>query len=144
MSRVNKEIKAIKNDLSMNSKEKKEEIEKLQSIRTDIARYYLGKDLIKEENKEQIELYEYYPASDEYTYSPDKNTKVKVQYTEIDKRKYAELCKKYYEDSLEDEEKKASYKKMTEEEKEDKRKSLLTSARNKAKNEVSKIVYERK
>lgn len=63
LSLINKEIRTTKTDTALNSKEKAEKIRELQKQKTDTARYYLGKETISEENKEQIELYEYYPTS---------------------------------------------------------------------------------
>lgn len=143
MSDLNKKIKETRNSLSLNAEEKKDKINELQELRTDTARYYLGKDLINEKNKTQIELYEYYPASNSYVYQVNKLTKVTVEFNEEDKKKYAEICKEEYEDAISKLEKKASYKKASTEEQEKMRASELTKARNTAKETVSKEVYKR-
>ena len=140
---INKRLKKTQNSLSMSASEKRQKIDELQALRTDTARYYLGKDLINEKNKMQIELYEYYPESDSYVYKPNKLTKVTVEYTEEDKKKYAEICKEEYEDAISKLEKKASYKKASTEEQEKMRDSELTKARNTAKETVSEEVYKR-
>ena len=143
MSSINKEIKNAKSDLSMNSKEKLEKILELQELRTDTARYYLDKELINSENRDTIELYEYYPASDEYTYTPKNSLKVKVKYEEEDKKEYAQLCRKKYKELIVKTKASYSYKKADKEEKEKLLESDLTKARNYAKDIVSKKVYER-
>lgn len=143
MKELNKKIKETRNSLKLNAEEKKDKINELQELRTDTARYYLGKELINNKNKEQIELYEYYPASDTYTYEPNKLSKVDVTFNEEDKKKYAEICKEEYEDAISKLEKKASYKKASTEEQEKMRASELTKARNTAKETVSKEVYKR-
>lgn len=140
---ISKELKEVQSTLNMTSSEKRKRIDELKALRTDTARYYLGKKLINKSNENQIELYEYYPPKDTYKYTPPKGVKVDVTYTEKDKQTYAELCKKYYNESLAKEVQSRTYQQMTEEEKQAKQKSLLTSARNKAKDETSKIVYER-
>ena len=143
MSSINKEIKNARSDLSMNSKEKLEKILELQELRTDTARYYLDKELINSENRDTIELYEYYPASDEYTYTPKNSLKVKVKYEEEDKKEYAQLCRKKYKELIVKTKASYSYKKADKEEKEKLLESDLTKARNYAKDIVSKKVYER-
>ena len=143
MSSINKEIKNARSDLSMNSKEKLEKILELQELRTDTARYYLDKELINSENRNTIELYEYYPASDEYTYTPKNSLKVKVKYEEEDKKEYAQLCRKKYKELIVKTKASYSYKKADKEEKEKLLESDLTKARNYAKDIVSKKVYER-
>lgn len=143
MSLLNKKMKAIRNNLSLSAKQKQKEMLKLQELRTDTARYYLGKTLIKNTNKRQIELYEYYPASTEYTYELKNKIKVKVQYTEKDQQRYAEIWKETYEEDLLKFEMNKKYYTMTDEEREKEIESIKTKARNKAQDEVSKEVYER-
>lgn len=143
MSLLNKKMKAIRNDLSLSAKQKQKEILKLQELRTDTARYYLGKTLIKNTNKRQIELYEYYPASTEYKYKPKNGLQVNVQYTEKDQQRYAEIWKETYEEELLKFETSKKYYTMSDEEREKEIESIRTKARNKAQDEVSKEVYER-
>lgn len=143
MKELNKQIKETRNSLKLNAEEKQNKINELQELRTDTARYYLGKELINNQHKNQIELYEYYPASDTYKYEPNKLTKVEVTLTEIDKKKYAEICKEEYEKAMNRVENTSAYKKATEEEKKEMRDSELSKARNKAKEEVSKEIYKR-
>lgn len=143
MSLLNKKMKAIRNDLSLSAKQKQKEILNLQELRTDTARYYLGKTLIKNINKRQIELYEYYPASTEYKYKPKNGLQVNVQYTEKDQQRYAEIWKETYEEELLKFEISKKYYTMTDEERKKEIESIRTKARNKAQDEVSKEVYER-
>ena len=143
MSDLNKKIKTTRNSLTLNAEEKKNKIKELQELRTDTARYYLGKELINTQNEEQIKLYEFYPPSESYNYQPNKLTKVTITLTEEEKKKYAEICKKEYEDAMAKIEKKASYKNASEEEKIKQRDSELTKARNIAKEEVLKEAYKR-
>ena len=142
-SKINKQLKEVQNSLTMTSSEKREKIDELKALRTDVARYYLGKELIDSSHKKQIELYEFYPAQEEYTYTPKGGVKVKVQYDEKAKIYYSETARKYYEEALAKEEKTTEYKKMTEEEKAEKRKNLKTSAKNKAKDATNKMVYDK-
>lgn len=143
MSQINKDIKSVQNSLTMSGDEKRDKILELQELRTDTARYYLGKELINESNKEEVELYEYYPASSSYVYSVNKKIKVTVNYTEADKKEYAELAKEIYEEELKDLKKKRSYREATEEEKKQKEESILKSAKSEAQEKISKKVYER-
>lgn len=143
MSQINKDIKSIQNSLTMSGDEKRDKILELQELRTDTARYYLGKDLINKSNKEEVELYEYYPANSSYVYHINKKMKVTVNYTETDKKAYAELAKEIYEEELKDLKKKRSYREATEEEKKQKEESILKSAKSEAQEKISKKVYER-
>lgn len=142
-SKISKEKRKIQSTLSLSGKEKRQKLDELNSLRTDVARYYLGKELINSENRDTIELYEYYPASNEYTYTPKNSLKVDVKYEEEDKKEYAQLCRKKYKELTTKTKVSYKYQKASKEEKEKLIKSDLTKARNYAKDIVSKKVYER-
>ena len=129
--------------MTLSGDEKQQKINKLQELRTDTARYYLGKDLIDDSNKEAIELYEYYPGDSTYKYKPEKGVTVDVVFTDADKKEYAELTKKYYESYLKELKKSPDYKGLTKTEKEKYEAKQLENAKERAKKEISKKVYER-
>ena len=143
MSDLNKEIKRVRNSLTLTSDQKRDRIKELQILRTDVARNALGKELINPESKEQVELYEYYPSKTTFKYEVHANKTVEVEYTEDDMREYARIVKDTYETALAKEQKKRTYKEMTPEEQKKKRKSLLTSAKNTAQEKVSREIYRR-
>ena len=64
MANINKQIKAIKQDLSMSGTEKEELIRPLQEQKTDVARNALGKDLIYTQNISSLESLKFYPTRD--------------------------------------------------------------------------------
>lgn len=63
ISNVNKQIKSIKQSLTLSKEEKKDKILELQKQRTDISRQALGKELIDSTNKTKIESTKFYPSS---------------------------------------------------------------------------------
>lgn len=143
-SRISKKKRIVQNTLSLNGTQKRKKLDELNSLRTDVARYYLGKDLINKKHKEQIELYEWYPASEIYKYTAKNGMKYDVTYNEDDKKEYATLWKKYYEEAIAKERKKGSYKNATKEEKEDIENKIKSKTRNQAQNEVTEKAYRRK
>ncbi len=140
---LNKDIKTTRNSLQLNAEQKKNKINELQELRTDTARYYLGKDLINPSNADKIKLYEYYPAQTTYKYKVNSMKTVEVEYTEADMKEYAQIAKDEYEKLLSTEEKKRSYKEMNESEKLKKKESLLTKAKGTAQDTVSEKIYKR-
>lgn len=143
MSDLNKQIKGVRNSLTLTSDQKRDKIKELQILRTDVARNALGKELINPSAKEQVELYQYYPNKTIYKYEVHPNKTVEVEYTEDDMKEYARIVKDTYETALAKEEKKRTYKEMTAEEQKKKRNSLLTSAKSSAQEKVSREVYKR-
>lgn len=143
MSDLNKEIKRVRNSLTLTSDQKRDRIKELQILRTDVARNALGKELINPESKEQVELYEYYPSKTTFKYEVHANKTVEVEYTEDDMREYARIVKDTYETALAKEQKKRTYKEMTPEEQKKKRMTLLTSAKSTAQEKISREVYRR-
>lgn len=91
MSKINKQIKAIKSDLTISGKEKANQIRELQEQRTDIARQALGKELIHKENEEKIEQTSFYPTSDTLS----KNNK-QLELTDKMKEEYTQIAYEYY------------------------------------------------
>lgn len=84
ISSVNKQIKAIKSDLTMSGKEKADAIRPLQEQKTDIARQALNKDLIYENSSLDLETIQFYPSrdtltSDGYTLNLTEDMKKKYQ-----------------------------------------------------------------
>lgn len=91
LSKVNKQIKEIKADLTTSGKEKAEQIKVLQQQKTDIARQALGKDLIHSENASIIETTTFYPTNS----SLSKNN-YKLELSSEMKKEYAEIAQEYY------------------------------------------------
>ncbi len=127
MAIINKKIREAKTDNALNSKEKAEKIRELQKQRTDTARYYLGKETITKENKEQIELYEYYPTA---------TSKISSIIDEEEKNAYAQIVKDTYAFNLKSLEDNKEYIKANEEEKNSMKKTALTQAKNTAKEKM--------
>lgn len=143
LSKINQKIINIRDSRELNGKEKKEQIEELQELRTDTARYYLGKELIDKTNKEKIELYEFYPSSSTYKYQVNANKKIDVTFTENDMQEYSKICRDKYKELEKQTKESVKYKEGTDDEKEDLLTSALTKARNYAKTEISEMVYKR-
>ena len=91
ISKLNKQVKEIKADLSMSGKEKAEQIEILQQQKVDTARQALGKELLYSENQERIEDTKFYPTRD--SLSQNKRT---LTLTPEMKKEYEELASEYY------------------------------------------------
>ncbi len=119
ITKINKQIKSIKADLTTSGKEKAAKIKELQEQRTDIARQALGKKLINPENSSKIDLTKYYPSSD--TLSKNGYT---LNLTDSQKEEYLNLVQEYYS--------KYSKQGLYDEEK------LTTKAKDYAKNELFK------
>lgn len=86
MSKINKQIKEIKKDLTMSGKEKAEQIKELQKQRTDIARQGLGKDMLDESNTDKIETTSFYPTNSYLSmnnYRLDLTKEMKDEYADI-------------------------------------------------------------
>ena len=91
MSKVNKQIKEIKKDLTMSGKEKAEQIKELQKQRTDIARQALGKDLLDDTNSEKIETTSFYPTNSSLSLN-----KMTLELTPEMKEEYSKLASVFY------------------------------------------------
>lgn len=91
MSKVNKQIKEIKRDLTMSGKEKAEQIKELQKQRTDIARQALGKDLLDNTNSEKIETTSFYPTNSSLSLN-----KMTLELTPEMKEEYSKLASEFY------------------------------------------------
>ena len=103
LSAVNKQIKAIKQDLTMSGTEKADAIRPLQEQKTDIARQALGKDPIYTENTDDLEALEFYPSRSTLSYNG-----LNLELTEEMKQEYMDtaynLYKKYKRQGLYSEE----------------------------------------
>ena len=91
LSKLNKQIKEIKKDLSMSGKEKANEIKLLQQQKTDIARQALGKNLIHPENTDKIESTQFYPTNNTLS----KNNYL-LELTSDMKKEYEQIASEYY------------------------------------------------
>ena len=91
MSKVNKQIKEIKKDLTMSGKEKAEKIKELQRQRTDIARQGLGKELLDETNTDKIENTSFYPTNSSLSLN-----KMTLELTSEMKKEYSDLASEFY------------------------------------------------
>jgi hypothetical protein len=140
-TKISKEMKQTRADSNLDSKEKGEKINELYELRTDAARYYLGKKLLNENNADKIDLYKYYPASSTYKYKVGGKT-VDVSF-EDDKvqEEYATMLRTQYEKELERLKKKNEYKRASDEEKLTKEKNLLTRVRNEVNDTMKAKVY---
>lgn len=141
---LNKQIKATRVDSKLSAKQKKDKIESLQEERTDTARYYTGKDLINPKNKEKIELREYYPSKDTYTYTVNKNKKVELDFSsEKVKIEYAKKLQEAWKKDLEELKKSKEYQKATALEKIELEKDQKSKTRTKITNDMKEIIYNR-
>ena len=91
MSKLNKQIKEIKKDLTKSGEQKADEIKLLQQQKTDTARQALGKELLYSENQEKIESTRLYPSQD--TLSQNNRT---LTMTPEMKKEYEEVANEYY------------------------------------------------
>lgn len=91
IAKINKQIKEIKKDLTMNGKEKAEQIKLLQEQKTDMARESLGKEVLYKENKEKNASIKFYTTSD----SLKKNGYTLSMTSEM-KKEYEEIAYNYY------------------------------------------------
>ena len=91
MSKLNKQIKEIKKDLTMSGEEKAEQIKLLQQQKTDTARQALGKDLLYSENESKIESTKFYFSRD--TLTSNKRT---LTMTSEMKKEYEQIASEYY------------------------------------------------
>lgn len=140
-NKISKQMKAIRQDTTMKTEQKEEELSKLYELRTDTARYYLGKDLINESSKDKIETYKYYPSSTTYKYNVGNKTVELSFESEKIQEEYAKMLKTQYEKELEKLKRKSTYRKATEEEKAEQEKKLLSNTRQKVNEEMKKKVY---
>lgn len=69
LSALNKQIKTIKQDLTMSGEEKADKIKPLQEQKVDVARQALGKDPIYTENTDDLEALEFYPTRSTLSYN---------------------------------------------------------------------------
>ena len=91
VSKINKQIKEIKKDLTMSGKEKAEKIKELQQQRTDIARGSLGKSVLYKENENNAESMKFYPSKD----TLGKNNYVLTMTSDM-KKEYEQLAYEQY------------------------------------------------
>lgn len=103
LSALNKQIKAIKQDLTMSGEEKAEQIRPLQEQKVDVARQSLGKDSIYTENTDELNSLEFYPSRSTLSYNG-----YTLELTEDMKQEYEDLSydlyKKYKKQGLYSEE----------------------------------------
>jgi len=107
MSNLNKQIKAIKKDLTMSGKEKAEQIKLLQQEKTDTARQALGKNVIYSENEDRIQSTQFYPSQDTLKkngYTLTLNSEMKKEYEQLASDYYSKYEKQglYSKEKLED------------------------------------------
>lgn len=91
LSALNKQIKVIKQDLTMSSAEKADKIRPLQEQKTDVARQALGKETIYTENAEELESLKFYPNKSELNYNG-----LALVLTEEMKQEYKDLAYNIY------------------------------------------------
>lgn len=140
-NKISKQMKEIRQDPTMKTAEKERELNKLYELRTDVARQYLGKELINEANESKIETYKYYPASTTYKYKVGNKTVELSFEDEKIQEQYAKKLQTEYEKELAKLKKKASYKRASNEEKKTMEKNLLSNTRQSVNEEMKEIVY---
>lgn len=91
ISAVNKQIKAIKQDLTMSGDEKANKIRPLQEQKVDIARQALGKEPIYATNTNDLDSLEFYPSRDLLSYNG-----YELELTEEMKQEYKDLAYNLY------------------------------------------------
>jgi len=91
ISKINKQIKGIKADLTLSGKEKADKIKILQEQRTDVARQALDKELIHNDNSSDIKKLEFYPSN---SYLSLNNYKLDL--TDDMKSEYAQIASQLY------------------------------------------------
>ena len=103
LSALNKQIKAIKQDLTMSGEEKAKQIRPLQEQKVDVARQSLGKNSIYTENTDELNSLEFYPSRSTLSYNG-----YTLELTEDMKQEYEDLSydlyKKYKKQGLYSEE----------------------------------------
>lgn len=108
MAALNKQIKAIKKDLTMSGTEKADKIKPLQEQKTDVARKALGKDPIYTTRTSDLDSLQFYPSRDvlsknNYTLSLTEEMKKeyeKLAYSQYQKYKKQGIYSKEYLDKL--------------------------------------------
>jgi len=106
MATINKQIKAIKADLTTSGEEKAELIRPLQKQKTDTARQALGKELLYSENDDKITSTKFYPSRSTLSqsgYTLNLTEDMKKEYEQIAYTKYTQYEKQglYSEKKLE-------------------------------------------
>lgn len=91
MAALNKQIKAIKQDLTMSGTEKADKIRPLQEQKTDVARKALGKETIYTTNSSDLDSLQFYPSRDVLSQSG-----YSLSLTEDMKKEYEELAYSQY------------------------------------------------
>lgn len=91
ISKINKQIKEIKKDLTINGKQKAEQIKELQKQRTDLAREALGKENLYSESKEKNSSIQFYTTSNAL-----KKNGYSLQMTSDMKKEYEKIAYEYY------------------------------------------------
>lgn len=108
MAALNKQIKAIKKDLTMSGTEKADKIKPLQEQKTDVARKALGKDPIYTTRTSDLDSLQFYPSRDvlsknNYTLSLTEEMKKeyeKLAYSQYQKYKKQGIYSEEYLDKL--------------------------------------------
>ena len=108
MAALNKQIKAIKKDLTMSGTEKADKIRPLQEQKTDVARKALGKDPISTTRTSDLDSLQFYPSRDvlsksNYTLSLTEEMKKeyeKLAYSQYQKYKKQGIYSEEYLDKL--------------------------------------------
>ena len=91
LSALNKQIKAIKQDLIMSGEEKADKIRPLQEQKVDVARQALGKEPIYTENTDNLDSLEFYPSRSTLSYNG-----LTLELTEEMKQEYEDLAYNLY------------------------------------------------
>ena len=91
LSALNKQIKAIKQDLTMSGEEKAKQIRPLQEQKVDVARQALGKEPIYTENTDNLDSLEFYPSRSTLSYNG-----LTLELTEEMKQEYEDLAYNLY------------------------------------------------
>lgn len=142
---INKQINEIDNDQTMSPEERAEKIRDLKLLRLDVGRYYNGKELVDETNKDEIVLMEYYPSfkNDKTTYK-DRNKTYELDFSSTAlKEEYANKFKTEYEEELKRLKRSREYSKASDAEKAQLEKELHQTVKTGITKEMKEIVYKR-
>ena len=91
LSALNKQIKEIKQDLTMSGTEKANKIRPIQEQKTDVARQALGKETLYTQNTGELESLKFYPSTSELSYNG-----LTLVLTEEMKQEYKDLAYDIY------------------------------------------------
>lgn len=143
LAQYNKKIREVQDNTSLSPSEKKEQLNTLRGKRIDAARYYMGKKLLNENNKAEIEKTSFYPSNDTYSYTISGKKYTLDFSSQSVKDEYAKMFIEDYNNELKKLKDTIAYKKATEQEKLEMEKTTKEGSRRETTNKMKKIVYKK-